>query len=219
MLSTILKASASKTPKELTFLNSAQSNTSGSTFTFSTLDLGTPTADRRIIVGMTTANNTRTFNSVTVGGVTATINLQYRQNLIFGGSDNNTVAIATAHVPNGTTGDIVVSLSGSNPNLVIGWWRATGLTSDNHYDSFVSSLGSNPQTVNINGLEGGFFVTVAGSSGTGSAVTYTGATKRYEYRTNRAGSGADAVTVDGTNTYSLSYAYSNDNRGWIGLTF
>jgi hypothetical protein len=203
--------------KKLEYLGSSQIASTLTTYTFSSASFGTATADRRIIVSIAGANNSRTLSSVTVGGITATINISYTAS-----GDNNRVAIVTAFVPTGTSGDIVVTWSGSQSATTIGWWKATGLTTNEAYATETNDIPSSPATMNIAGLNGGFYIGVAGTSGsTGGYVnTWGGAEERYDINTNRASSGADAVTTGGTNTYTLTTGYTgNGNRAWIGATF
>lgn len=204
-----------KPQKILTFLNSANQSTGGSSYTFSSSSFGTASSTRRIIVSIAGANNSRTISSVTIGGVSADIVLQYSAS-----GDNNTVGIAIALVPTGTSGSIVVNWSGTQDTTIIGWWAATGLESNTAYATSTNTIPSSPATMDINGLENGFYIGVAGTSSSTGTNTWGNATERYDIAIDRASTGADAVTTSGLNSYTLTTSYTgNSNRCWIGATW
>src|SRR3990167_11105596 len=91
------------------FLQVNGSATDLTTYTFSAENLGVAASDRFIVVtitGRSSDGGARTIDTVTIGGVTATINIQIANSGSFNG-------IATAAVPTGTTGDIVITWSGT----------------------------------------------------------------------------------------------------------
>lgn len=98
-----------------------ESTTDATSYTFSAVDLGIPSADRLIVVGISLRNSTAPLvSSLTINGVTATK------------IDGMTVTTGTraevwyANVPTGTSGDIVVSLSSQSLRCGIGVWSVTG---------------------------------------------------------------------------------------------
>lgn len=135
--------------KVLTFKGVDADGSDVTVYTFSGVDIGTATSDRRVIVSASANNGTETVSSLTVGGVTADIIGQSQ-----GG--NLTTALCVAHVPTGTTADIVVTWTGAQLRCGIGWWIATGLSSNTPNDSGTSNAG--PQSISITALEGGFIV-------------------------------------------------------------
>ena len=202
--------------KVLTYLGSNSSITTATTYTVTAAALGTAAADRSIIVAIAGANSSRTISSVTVGGVSATINVQYTE-----AGDNNVVGIATALVPTGTTGDIVVTYSGSQASNQIGWWSATGLTSNAAIATGSSNLPGVSQngTITLTSVAGGFFIGVAGSSGGPATFTWTNATERFDTNASRAASGADALTTTTSIAVTAACTSTNTNRGFVGATF
>lgn len=93
-------------------VSSVTATGTGNTFTASAVSLGTPSATRAIVVVATyMRSNNRSLVSATINGVTATLNRQgdVWQYL----SSYYNAVIFSAFVPSGTTGDIVMNMSGS----------------------------------------------------------------------------------------------------------
>lgn len=107
---------------------------SGQVVTFEDVPFGPASADRKIIVpiGATNGSSAITLESVTIGGVTADIDIQ-RDNS--GNSRNGHAAVASATVPTGTSGDIVVSWGGGTHVTVIAAIRGIGLASSSVHDT------------------------------------------------------------------------------------
>lgn len=75
------------------------------TYTFSGVDFGDPSSSRRVVVGLSSWQNViKSIVSVTIGGVAATI---HESNFVQWSAG----AIASAIVPSGTSGDVVVTWS------------------------------------------------------------------------------------------------------------
>lgn len=88
----------------------ATTATSGgsTTFTFSSHAIGTAHAYRRVVVVIYASGSiTNTIDSVTIGGVAATIDVEHTSEI-----SNGPMAIASLPVSSGTTADIVVSTGG-----------------------------------------------------------------------------------------------------------
>lgn len=213
---TILQSFAALPPtKRLVYINSSQITTSNSIFTFASSSLGTASWDRRIIVAVATANSTRAISSVTVAGITATINVTYE-----GGGDNNTTAIVTAWVPTGTTGDIVVTLTGgTNPNCIVGWWAAYGLTSNDAINTTTDAVATATPTLTLTTKPGGFAIYVYGTSASGATSTWGTATERFDLTNSRSGSGAEIITTGTSTSITPTLNTSNTNRNAIGASF
>lgn len=98
-----------------------------STFTFSGVALGTPSGDRKILVGVSVvrASFPTTITSMTIGGISAT-------EIIEQDSTREAVAIYIASVPTGTTGDIVVVCAHTESNCGIDVYACTGMSSTAH---------------------------------------------------------------------------------------
>jgi len=115
-------------------------------YTFSDISLGSPNSDRYIVVSAFSrkAGATFTLSSITIGGVSATITKQVTNTI----TNSDAVAIAIANVPEGTTGNIVVTWSTEVLRCAIGVWRITGLDSVTALDS--DSSVANAPTCNLN---------------------------------------------------------------------
>lgn len=152
----------------IAFLQSASDGTNATVYTFASQNLGAAAADRQIIVGaIGRAETQQTIDSITVGGVTATITIQ-------NGQGNNVAGIAIANVPTGTTGDIVVTFSGAMARAGIGAWRADVVSALHDSDTSLAE----PPSVNLD-VPVGFAIGVGNENNTASA-TWTGLTERYD---------------------------------------
>lgn len=162
----------------LSYLQQASSTSDLNSYTFSSQNLGAASADRYIIVSIQTRDSgtgAKTINSVTVGGVSATITVQ-KQGV--DAATNSTVAgLAIALVPSGTTGDVVVTFSEVVLRCSIALYAATGLTSATPTDTG-SSNASNP-TYDIDVAAGGFAIGAI-SDANGTSVVWTGITENFD---------------------------------------
>lgn len=91
-------------------LTGAYVTTSGGTsFTFTNVSFGDEAPNRKIVVGVITyATLGRTYSSVTIGGVTASLVIK-----LDGAGNPAATALYEADLPSGTSGDVTVTVSGS----------------------------------------------------------------------------------------------------------
>jgi len=156
-------------PATVSFLGSSVSGTNGASHTFASASLGTAKSDRVIAVAISSSGGTTnaTISSVTIGGVSASKGV--------GGAPTGgglVIEIWYATVPSGTSGDIVVTHSGTKDHCGIGWWRLTGVGSISDTDATVGS-DTSPYTATINVTAGG--VVLAMATGNSSATfSWTG---------------------------------------------
>ena len=96
---------------EIEFTDSGSSTTDASSYTFSARALGSALNNRKIIICVMaeTPSSGRSISAISVGGVSATQVVAITAGT---GSRINEIWIAT--VPTGTTGDVVVTISGGN---------------------------------------------------------------------------------------------------------
>lgn len=118
---------------DFSFLQAATASGSDlTTYTFAGQATGTADAGRTIICAvhamMATQDSTYGLVSVTINGVAAVIEHFYA--LSSTSLPTTLVGIATATVPTGTTGDVVVTLSEASVRCQVALWRATGLSSN-----------------------------------------------------------------------------------------
>lgn len=108
--------------KSVTYVSRAEDATDLTTYSFTGLDFGAPTSDRVLIALIRgTGTASRTVNSVSIGGVSATL----YENV----SRTNPGCIAVASVPSGTSGTVSVTFSGACLRAGVGLFRAVGLNS------------------------------------------------------------------------------------------
>jgi hypothetical protein len=140
-------------------------------FTFSNFSLGPVYATRRIHVVTFGTDNTRTLSSLTVGGVSATVNATTTAGVLGAG-------IATATVPTGTSGDIVVTWSGTSAQCAIFVYASTGLTSNAALDTDTDVAGADPAEDTLTTVAGGFLIVGAiNTGGSGTTLSFTGVTE------------------------------------------
>lgn len=114
---------ASSGPATITYVTKVlNTSPSASPHTQSSVSLGTASGDRIVVVGVSARGNSLTFSSMTIGGVSAT-ELADTSSL---GTYNNQVAMYAASVPTGTSGNVVLTYTGSVDSLVFGIWALTG---------------------------------------------------------------------------------------------
>lgn len=170
-------------PAEVAFLQATSNDvTSDTTHTFAGQSIGVAAASRRIIVTIhaeeTGAGASTPITSVTIAGVTATIHITERD-----AGNGDICAIASAAVPTGTTGSIVIVF----PNTVrcyIAVYRAlfvsnsTPYATANNQDDVVS--------MSINIPSRGILVAGTSHAITGS-ITTVGVTEKYDTTINPGG--------------------------------
>lgn len=155
-----------------TFLSGAAATVSGSTWSRSSVSIGTADSRRLIVVAGSSyrgSANTWTINSATIGGVTATINVQQSINA---SSSNNLAWIIAAVVPTGTTAtiDVVHSVAGSESYMSV--YSLIGFSAT----AAATASGSTASTT-ISNVANGCLVGSLGNSGDTTAVTWTGITE------------------------------------------
>lgn len=158
----------------LSFLQTNGDATDLTTYTFSAENLGAANAERFIICGIEGRSNdggARTISSVTIGGQSATINIQTHVS-------GNTAAIAIAKVPSGATGDVVVVWSSTMGNAVIALYRATNVTSTTANDTLTSTANPLTDTIDINA--GGICVAISKSDFGSDSAVWTGLTEDFD---------------------------------------
>lgn len=158
------------------FLQTNGSETGLTVYTFSGENLGDAAADRHIIVGISARGlNTRSLSSVSIGGESATL----AKVIVNSVSHSSLAALYIAAVPNGTTGDVVITFNDTMLRCGIGLWRATELASITPTNT-ASSVANDP-TGSLNIVAGGFAIaTIYSSSGSSPAAVWTGLTEDYD---------------------------------------
>lgn len=198
-----------------------------SSITFSNSDLGTPSPNRCIIVGMGTRGSSVAITGCTIAGTTAYIARSW--------VDGNTAAaLGIARVPTGTTGDIVVSFgihtgaTGTSTHSYIGVWAVKNLPHILPMDVGVG-IGGGTEDITLRTSRNGFCIMIvanaAGGNGPENNTTFSAnLTRRFDGRTaplQVAGlfAGADGLT-DGTDmTFSVTPGDTNVQSPVIAATW
>lgn len=157
----------------VTYLQLATDGANGSSFTFASQNFGTADADRYIIVGINGRSNDgadKTLNSVTIGGVTATISVS-------GWNSGNVAAIAIAAVPTGTTGSVVITFSDTMTSCSLAMWSEIKVTSLTATDTGTDT--TDPLSTNIT-LTNGFIIAVARSDSAADSATWTNVDENFD---------------------------------------
>lgn len=154
----------------ISFLGQYADSLNASTYTFSNVPLGNPSADRQIVAGIQSRNNGTGVSLTTciIAGTTATIDAYNK----YSPDNTNHSAIVRANIPTGTTGDITITFGGSTTMLRCGLtlWDVKGIQATPYATTTQSStLTGQLTTKTINCLGGGLVV----ASATGGANVIT----------------------------------------------
>jgi hypothetical protein len=199
-------SSGAEAPKTLNYLG----NDGASSSSFTGCDLGTPAADRRIIVWASTdGGNADRITGITVAGEAC--------DMLVENTGRGTCAIGIAIVPTGTSGTISITATGT-ARYAIGWWECTGLSDNTAHDTATTDTDNDPMSLDT--TDGGFLV--GGGCHENSALPSTtgDATERWSSSVSGelGNSGGDATT-DGTSTDITIDGISNSRRGACAVSF
>jgi hypothetical protein len=191
-------------PLTVEFTGSAVDATAQTVYTFTAQPLGTATADRQIVVGFSErASAIRTITSITVAGQACGI-----INQIFSGAgDINRTAMCIAAVPTGTTGDVVVTLSGAALRAGIGLWALKGSATTASSASGVSTTdpATSTLTIPVGGVAIGYGFAADGA--VPRTATWTNLTENFDQviTTNFTHTGA-SVTGAGSTLFTCDWS-------------
>src|SRR5690606_31234827 len=139
-------------------------------YTFGDVSLGAAASDRYIAVAVgARAGNGGDFDAVTIGGVSATQVVS----VINGTTQNTTAGLFIAHVPDGTTGDVVVAFTSTRVRIAITVWRIVGTTG---VAVSTDSLAGGSQTVSLD-IPAGGVACAASYTHANAAPSWTGLTQ------------------------------------------
>jgi hypothetical protein len=186
-------------PRVATFGASGEQLAAASNITIPGLAIGPASADRRVVASIGARNtNNASLNSVTIGGVPATVIATINA------LNNNSQYIAIALVPTGLTADVNMVWSANIQRVGVGVWSLTGALSNIPVDTQTAQ--SNTPNVNVNvGLNG---CVIAGLfNGAGSTANWTGVTEDYDVdfsSTNKYTGGHQNALAAGARTVSVA---------------
>lgn len=151
----------------VTYIGTTVDTATATTYTFTSVDIGTASADRLVVVVAGDYDSSGgTLNSVTIAGTAGT--LADVEN-----SEDQNCAIYYRTVTSGTTATIVVTLSNSSVNAFISVYTITGLNSITPTGTSSPTAGSTDPTAAINVSEGGAVIGCANEQ-VSSTVIWTG---------------------------------------------
>lgn len=204
----VLPGSNEVASKSIFYVNRYIQTTNTTTYTFTACDIGVASADRRVIVGAHMYGSTgRNLSSATINGVSAT-------ELTTDTSLTGNCVLIIAAVPTGTTGDIVLTWSGSCAGSAVTVWYATGLTSDTPVAAASNVSISAPTSGSLSTVDGGFLVaaaTVRYTDGVTRTHSWTNATEQVDVELENTGtdgasiSGAHAATTGASVTITDTF--------------
>lgn len=175
---------------------------SGTSLSFPSIPIGIVDSTRYIFVVVHWISvGTVDCTACTIGGISATKQID----TFGGGSTDAGCDCWVAAVPTGTTADITATLT-ENSSGAIGVWAVYNLSNPVPYSSTlhqptsdVSSATLNLSSTPTNGL------IIAASTGIGTSTTWTGLTEKYTQDGTADSTGADAASVGGSKSISISH--------------
>lgn len=160
----------------VTYTGSFTDTANATAYTYTGASIGTAAANRMVIVtGCANGNNSGAISSVTIGGVTATINSFITPT----GNSDPALFVASLIVASGTTADVVATYATAKARSNIDVYYAY-VDSATPTNSASDDDDSNPANVSININAGGFAVGVVASDGGTNTYTWTGLTEVYD---------------------------------------
>lgn len=184
-------------PATRTYVTSTAQTGNAATYTFSAHNIGTAAADRRVLVGLTSFNNSgaaRTLDSTTIGGNTATIHrTDFNPASLF---SQDVTGFFSLLVTSGATADIVLNFSGTMQQCTVSVWALNGVQDNPFHSHGDGTSGVTSISASLNIPEQGVAAAVAHCANNNVAHTATGLTED-----------ADA-TAEGTQRYHAMSAQS-----------
>lgn len=156
----------------------AEDGTNTLSYTFPSLSFGSPNGNRYIIafIWWQGSFSSRTLDSVTIGGETAEIHIQRSSD---GGVNPAGAAIASVHLPLGTTGTITLTLSGTCN--IAGLSVARGLNLRTGTDYHANSAGLDNENMSLNIPPHGLGLGISAELDESGTFTITGLTEADDY--------------------------------------
>lgn len=190
-------------PKATSGVGVSLAGTAGSVSNLTTYTLsssfGAEDTTREIFVVVSWASTTtsRTISSATIGGISATISSQYS-------SLTSGIACIRAAVPTGTTGNIVVTMTGGCQRMSTTAYRIVNRsnpnTSHTDVDQFASTSYSSPLTTNLVTINSGGFV--IGGMSVASDISGSLASSTFNYDSWN-------TTVSSETSWQAGFSYIN----------
>ena len=179
------------TPATIAYCDEDSSESNLTTYTFTSVGIGTAAADRFVLcAAMAPANSgTRSFSSVTIGGISAT-----QLVTVADASGFSEWAIYGASVPTGTTATIVVVLDTAPDRCGIMTFEANNLQSTTPTATATQNTASAALTQSITVQSDGFILACAGIENSASRWGWTNLTEDIDADIGSGGSSMTAAS-------------------------
>ena len=161
MLTHMLRTAGTKGPSLEYITSNYIGGSSQTVFNFNGISIGTPSADRTLLIVLYSQYvlDTTATSTLTVDGVSATKTISVTDN--YGRTTMLMVEIYAITVASGTTANIQATFSSSRIFCGLSVYAATGLVSNTPQSTASSILTTSPQSVAVTGTTGG--VVIAGT--------------------------------------------------------
>lgn len=200
-------------PLALTWWNRAGGNST--TLTYTSMAIGSPSADRWVIVGIyTNFNAGRSLSAVTIGGVSAT--LMYASPTL--SASGARLEFWKANVPTGTSVSVVATSAGTMYDGTCGAWTCLKepIFSAGAMDLTVAS-GTFSLTIDV--PDGGAVIAMSNNNAGGATVnSLTGVTQDFNDTANRVfGGSEDLLPAEVGRAISITWNSNSPNADFDGL--
>lgn len=185
----MLNPESAVTPPSGNYNTNTGSSTAGTSFTFTSVSIGTASSSRYVVVAMIAQGAAASPTSVTVGGISAT-------QAAAAVTSSNRAELWIANVTSGTTADIVITFAASTTRCAVGSYSVYDIVSTTPIDTATSSTTS--MTLSVNTNTNSVVIGTAFSSSTAPDATWVGVTENYD--TDAFGSGGGRTTTGGIAT-------------------
>jgi hypothetical protein len=208
--------------KTLTYLSHTTNAAGQTSYTFSSVAIGGP--GLIAIVVHAEASVGRTFSSATIGGLSASIAVNFSQ-LSSPGPGSITTAIIYRRITAGTTANVILTFSGAMSRCSIGAWRINGNASDTPrqtQSTFRAGAGTTLSLAFTSQLYGALMICGQTNGTNTTPMTWTNATERYDvdFASLTQVSGADfSPLLLGSRTITTTYASSAQAQVLVGATW
>jgi hypothetical protein len=166
-------------PASIGIVTAFETSADNTVYTFPGVSFGAAAPNRYIAIaaGSRSGNDSGVITGITIGGVAGT-QIANIGNTAGGGSGVSNAAIFLAHVPTGTTGDVVVTHASGAVRCAIAIYRAIGI-SPVPTDTG-TSISSDPSTT-LDIAQGGVALAITHNDASGAAATWTGLTEDRDF--------------------------------------
>lgn len=161
-------------PVTIAFVANTEDLTNATVYTFSGASLGTEASNRKIVVSVTSLTSADTVSTLTVGGNSASVVIATSTS----GTNEMIAELWQLALAAGTTGDIVVTMTGAGAaHCGIGVWAVYGAAAA-AFDTGTSAADPLVDTLNIPG--GGVAIGIAASEAVNATFAWTNLTEDFD---------------------------------------